>query len=80
MNETSKNLQMGINPIDALSQHLAKSVKRLDQEIEKNIQDKEEIVSTIASHLIVGKGKKIRPHQSQQKNLKKLPRRTISQP
>ena len=61
MNETSKNLQMGINPIDALSRHLAKSVKRLDQEIEKNIQDKEEIVSTIASHLIVGKGKKIRP-------------------
>ena len=61
MKETHKKSQTQLNPVDALAVHLASSVKKLDNEIKKNIQDKEAIVTSVASHLIMGKGKKIRP-------------------
>ena len=61
MKETHKKSQTQLNPVDALAIHLASSVKKLDNEIKKNIQDKEVIVTSVASHLIMGKGKKIRP-------------------
>ena len=61
MKETHKKSQTQLNPVDALAVHLASSVKKLDNEIKKNIQDKEVIVTSVASHLIMGKGKKIRP-------------------
>ena len=61
MKETHKKSQIQLNPIDSIAIHLASSVKRLDSEIKKNIQDKEIIVTNIASHLIMGKSKKIRP-------------------
>ena len=61
MKETHKKSQIRLNPVDDLALHLASSVKRLDNEIKKNIQDREVIVTNIASHLIMGKGKKIRP-------------------
>ena len=61
MKETHKKSQIQINPIDKLAIHLSSAVKRLDNEIKKNIQDKEVIVTNISSHLIMGKSKKIRP-------------------
>jgi len=61
MKETHKKSQIQLNPVDSIAIHLASSVKRLDSEIKKNIQDKEIIVTNIASHLIMGKSKKIRP-------------------
>ena len=61
MKETHKKSQIQINPIDNLAIHLSSAVKRLDNEIKKNIQDKEVIVTNISSHLIMGKSKKIRP-------------------
>ena len=61
MKETYKKSQIQINPIDNLAIHLSSAVKRLDNEIKKNIQDKEVIVTNISSHLIMGKSKKIRP-------------------
>ena len=61
MKETHKKSQIQINPIDSLAIHLSSAVKRLDDEIKKNIQDKEVIVTNISSHLIMGKSKKIRP-------------------
>ena len=61
MKETHKKSQIQLNPVDALAVHLDSSVKKLDNEIKKNIQDKEAIVTSVASHLIMSKGKKIRP-------------------
>ena len=61
MKETHKKSQTQLNPVDTLAVHLASSVKKLDNEIKKNIQDKDVIVTSVASHLIMGKGKKIRP-------------------
>ena len=61
MKETHKKSQIQINPIDNLAIHLSSAVKRLDNEIKKNIQDKEVIVTNISAHLIMGKSKKIRP-------------------
>ena len=61
MKETYKKSQIQINPIDNLAIHLSSAVRRLDNEIKKNIQDKEVIVTNISSHLIMGKSKKIRP-------------------
>ena len=61
MKETYKKSQIQVNPIDNLATHLSSAVKRLDNEIKKNIQDKEVIVTNISSHLIMGKSKKIRP-------------------
>ena len=61
MKETYKKSQIQINPIDNLAIHLSSAVKRLDNEIKKNIQDKEVIITNISSHLIMGKSKKIRP-------------------
>ena len=61
MNETHKKSKTSINPIDSLANHLGASVKRLNNEIKKNIQDNEVIVTEIASHLLMGKSKKIRP-------------------
>ena len=40
MKETYKKSQIQVNPIDNLATHLSSAVKRLDNEIEKNIQDK----------------------------------------
>ena len=61
MNETHKKSKTSTNPIDSLANHLGTSVKRLNNEIKKNIQDNEVIVTEIASHLLMGKSKKIRP-------------------
>ena len=61
MNETHKKSKTSTNPIDSLANHLGTSVKRLNNEIKKNIQDNEVIVTEIASHLLTGKSKKIRP-------------------
>jgi len=59
MKETYKKSQIQINPIDNLAIHLSSAVKRLDNEIKKNIQDKEVIVTNISSHLIMGRVKKL---------------------
>ena len=61
MKETHKKSQIQINPIDSLAIHLSSAVKRLDDEIKKNIKDKEVIVTNISSYLIMSKSKKIRP-------------------
>ena len=44
MNETHKKSKTSTNPIDSLANHLGTSVKRLNNEIKKNIQDNEVIV------------------------------------
>ena len=59
MNETHKKSKTSTNPIDSLANHLGTSVKRLNNEIKKNIKDNEVIVTEIASHLLMGKSKKI---------------------
>ena len=48
MKETHKKSQIQINPIDSLAIHLSSAVKILDDEIKKNIKDKEVIVTNIS--------------------------------
>jgi hypothetical protein len=54
MKETHKKSQTQLNPVDALAVHLASSVKKLDNEIKKNIQDKEVIVTSVKEvHILI---------------------------
>ena len=48
-------------PVKSLSNLLKSSLKRVEQEISKNIKDEEKLITLTAGHLIKAKGKKIRP-------------------
>ena len=47
--------------INRLFESLAQSIKKVDNQIKKNIQDEEKLITLAASHLIDAKGKKLRP-------------------
>ena len=47
--------------INSLFKSLSASIRKVDTQIKKNIQDEEQIITLAASHLINAKGKKLRP-------------------
>ena len=47
--------------INRLFKSLSQSIRKVDNQIKKNIQDEERLITLAASHLIDAEGKKLRP-------------------
>ena len=47
--------------INRLFKSLSQSIRKVDNQIKKNIQDEERLITHTASHLLVAEGNKLRP-------------------
>ena len=47
--------------INGLFKSLSQSIRKVDNQIKKNIQDEEQLITLAASHLIDAEGKKLTP-------------------